>query len=397
MSRPDAVRVWDRVLWEWVQGGSEEAIETWLAREIDLAGGPLRLALHDWVVSAHLAAAARKRRPDWSAQTDDRVIDLINAAARFDRRDGGLLTQPIANEGVSLDGLSLLPPKPPRLGVPRRAACEGWASASQALACLGDPAKAALAVDHRQSSVPGRLEFFVAGRSWLGPGWTVGEASDAQSRTKPRTQASQAAAGFFEWRSRDSQSTSTRTLALFQGLGLALIAAFVEASDQQPELSLRLAMADGVEASSLAGSRALQLNASTTKPAAVQLLPIGLPRGDYVTERGRFVAEGGEIVLTQACAGKKAWIPLVVSWNPKRRAKPVTWRSLTITEKGKHVSPERASAVRITWGRDETYLLYRSHAKPALRAFLGHCTTTRFLFAKFDKDGTVTPIFTLDE
>lgn len=398
MSRPDAVKGLDRVLWEWVEGGSEEPIAAWLGRELDESGGPRRLSIAEWVVCAHLAANARKQRRDWSAQTDDAVIDLINAAARFDLRDNRILTQPLSGESSRIEGLTMLPSRPARLGVPRRGVCEGWASSGRVMACLGEPTKAALAVEHGGAdALPRKIELALAGRSWLGPRWTVAKATDAQARGKPRTGLTEAAAGFHEWRSRDPHATVTCTIALFQSLGLAVIAAFVEASDQHPELSMRLAISEGVSATSIPGVRGLQLNASTAKPTSVQLFPVGLPSRDHATERGRMTVDGNEIVLAQASPGKKGWLPMVVSWNARRRGKPVTWRSLTITEKGKHVSPERASAARITWGRDETYLLYRSHARPALRAFLGHCTTTRFLFAKFDKDGTVTPIFKLDD
>ncbi len=398
MSRPDAVKGLDRVLWEWAKGGSEEPIAAWLGRELDASGGPRRLSITEWVVCAHLAANARKRRHDWSAQTDDAVIDLINAAARFHLPDDRILTQPLSGENDRIDGLSMLPSRLGRLGVPRRAVCEGWASSGRVLACLGEPTKAALAVAQGGADAePRTIDFTLAGQSWLGPRWTVAKATDAQARGKPKTGLTEAAAGFHEWRSRDPHATVSCTIALFQGLGLAVIAAFVEVSDQHPELSMRIAIPEGVSTTPIPGVRGLQLDARTAKPASVQLLPVGLPSGDYPTERGRLVALGNEVVLAHARAGKKGWLPLVVSWNARRRGKPVTWRSLTITEKGKHVPPERASAARITWGRDETYLLYRSHAKPALRAFLGHCTTTRFLFAKFDKDGTVTPIFKLDD
>ncbi len=396
MSRRDAVIGLDRVLWEWVTGGSEGGIAAWLERELDEGGGPKRLTLHAWLVCARLAAAARKRRGDWSADLDDRIVDLIDAAARFDRPGGGILTQQATLQDIQTDGLKLLGRGLTRLKAVRRGIHGGWASPTQVLACLRDLEGTALAFDHRHPGEPGRLELFLGGQSWLGPGWTVAGAQDAKARSRHRTWATQSRAELFEWRTPSPGFAATHTLALFDEIGLGLIAALVDTAGPGTEAGMRLGIPDGVKPSACPGSRAIQLAAGGKRPL-VQLLPLGLPCRDYPTERGRFVAESGELVLAHGQPGKKTWLPLLVSWNPKRRGKPVNWRSLTITEKGKYVAPERASAARITWGRDETYLIYRSHAKPALRAVLGHCTTARFLFGRFKQDGAVEPILKLDD
>ena len=52
--------------------------------------------------------------------------------------------------------------------------------------------------------------------------------------------------------------------------------------------------------------------------------------------------------------------------------------------------------MRVSWGRDETYVIYRSLAQARSRAFLGHQTTARFLVGLFKRDGAVEPIMRVD-
>ena len=69
---------------------------------------------------------------------------------------------------------------------------------------------------------------------------------------------------------------------------------------------------------------------------------------------------------------------------------------MTVTERSKAVRPGRAFAARVSWGRHESYVIYRSLGAPASRAFLGYRTHARFLFGLFTPDGNVTPIVKID-
>ena len=150
-----------------------------------------------------------------------------------------------------------------------------------------------------------------------------------------------------------------------------------------------------IAAAPIEKSRAFLLTASGKRGSA-QVLPIGLPSLPYPTERGAFLAQNDGLVLNQASAGKRCWLPLLVSWDSKRHRKEVHWRILSVSENARNVAPDRAFAVRVSWGRDETYVIYRSLGKPATRAFLGHQTTARFLVGLFRADGTVEPILKVD-
>ena len=102
------------------------------------------------------------------------------------------------------------------------------------------------------------------------------------------------------------------------------------------------------------------------------------------------------LLLGQAPAGRRSWLPLLVSWDRARIGRHVTWRVLTVSERGKAVGPGRAFAVRVSWGRHETYVIYRSLDAPASRVFLGHRTHARFLIGLFTPDGNVTPMVKID-
>ena len=112
----------------------------------------------------------------------------------------------------------------------------------------------------------------------------------------------------------------------------------------------------------------------------------------YATDRGKFQTEGDALVLNQTAMGRRSWLPLLVSWDSLRNRRDVNWRILTVSERSQIVSPDRAFAVRVSWGRHETYVIYRSLGPPAIRAFLGHQTRARFLIGLFTPEATVEPI-----
>ena len=102
-------------------------------------------------------------------------------------------------------------------------------------------------------------------------------------------------------------------------------------------------------------------------------------------------------MLRGRSGGARSWRPLVVSWEPRRDRKSLHWRTLTVSEGSRACGPETAFAARVTWGRDETLVVYRSLARPAKRSFLGYQTRCRFLVGLFTREGTVEPLLMLDE
>jgi hypothetical protein len=74
--------------------------------------------------------------------------------------------------------------------------------------------------------------------------------------------------------------------------------------------------------------------------------------------------------------------------EPKRHARPFTWRQLTVAEQRQNVSPDAAVGFRVQFG-EEQWLIYRSLTKPRNRTVLGHNLATDFLIARFGRDGSV--------
>jgi hypothetical protein len=183
---------------------------------------------------------------------------------------------------------------------------------------------------------------------------------------------------------------------LVRGQRLALLSVLAEStSASSPDVPVRWSLPPAVVAAPIADRRGLVLTESRRRGLA-QVLPIGLPCLAYSTDRGRFEVAGRELVLCHTSCGRRSWLPLLVSWDPARHRKTIRWRVLTVSQRLRVVRPDQAFAARVSWGRGETYVVYRSLGPPAPRAFLGHHTKARFLFGQFTRDGTVKPIITVD-
>ena len=157
----------------------------------------------------------------------------------------------------------------------------------------------------------------------------------------------------------------TQGVFLLGGRRLALLSTLIEArAPLASKLIARLSLPPSVAAEPLAHCRGFRLTAPAHRQSA-QVLPIGLPSLAYETERGEFVAADGALALGQRPTGRRWWLPLLVSWDSARNRRPAAWRILTVSERGKAVGPDRAVAVRVSWGRRETYVIYRSLTGPA--------------------------------
>jgi hypothetical protein len=274
-----------------------------------------------------------------------------------------------------------------------------WSSSGRVLAVLRPDWLATgdfLAVDQRATSSPCRIELCGAGRSWLGPTWTTGAPTAPTSRPKPRLWIANSAADLAEWSYRAGETRVTRSALLLRGRRLALLSVLVEGGSRSlAQWQVRVALPPAVAAATLDESRALLLTDPKRRSSA-QVLPIGLPSLPYPTDRGRLQAEAQEVVLEQGSTGRRTWLPLLVSWDPTRHRKRLNWRALTVSERSRIVRPDRAFAARVSWGREETYVIYRSLGPPAPRAFLGYQTRARFLVGRFTTDGDVKPILSVD-
>lgn len=410
----------------WLEDGSAGPLARWLARELGADGAPRRVPVGEWPGLLEELARSRAGSGSWPAGCEDAIDGLVLAGLRFSRPDGilafsgegaGSLARWPAGDwakwyrgtgiGRVLAGWSGRTRARPGDEAPPLPA---WSAADRVLAILRAnwrPDGDFLAIDHREPCGPCRVELYGGGRTWLGPKWggidleVGGRAgvSATRTRVRPSQWLTGPTADLLEWTVREGDARVTRSAVLLRDRRMALISALAErpattaAWPASPALSLMIPR--DLAAGPVRESRALALSPPGRRGAA-QVLPIALPCRPYPTERGSLRADGGSLTLRISPSGRRCWLPLLVSWDTARHRSPPTWRVLTVSERARAVGPDRAVAVRVSWGRDETYVLYRSLGPPARRAFLGHQTAARFLVARFDSDGDVEPILTVE-
>lgn len=407
---------WDRVLNSWVGRGRSDDLQRWFDRQVDDEGAPIRLSIPEWERFLERLMEARRQRPGWPTSMDDRVRSLLRSVLRFSRSDGNLTTrfngEVQAGSREKLAALARAFPGTAEakvlgwwLSLPKIAQgpppMPAWSSAKHPLAVLRASWRAdedLLVVDHRECGNITRLELVGSGHSWLGPEWTLAEPSAGPATpAKPHQWISNSAADLAEWSFRCGGRSITRTALLLRGRLMAILADEIGGkAPLQGPLETRLALPPGVIPASLRGCRGTLLR-QARKRSSAQVLPLALPCLPYKTERGEFVADSDEgLTLRQTPNGRKCWLPWLISWDPERHRRKLSWRILTVSQRSRRCRPDEAFAVRVSWGRDDTIVIYRSLTPPARRAFLGHLTTARFLVGKFTAEGIVEPILSLE-
>jgi hypothetical protein len=396
---------------DWACRGNEQPLTRWLSRELDSEGAPIRLQISDWPICLKRLLELKPHHGVWPQTWDEPIIGLLRMTFWFTRGDGAPVThfEPSTpnNTIVRLD----LNDTPASIGPRIEQIIERWMK--KELICnptherpawrgpkcvlavvrpgwrLGDDF---LAIDHRELAPSCRFELFGGGRSWLGPAWMMDGELAVTAPARPQFWICGPSAGLAEWSYRAGEARISHSALVLRGRSLALLSVLVEQRSLLPlGVRLRLSLPPRIVASPVTESRAVLLT-TPNKPGAAQVAPIGLPALPYPTDRGMFRVEDHALVLSNAPRGRRAWLPLLVSWDSLRRRRELHWRTLTVSEKSRKVDPDRAFAVRVSWGREETYIIYRSLGPPAPRAFIGHETTARFLVGLFKPDGTLEPI-----
>jgi hypothetical protein len=244
-------------------------------------------------------------------------------------------------------------------------------------------------VDQRPAEDRCRLSLVGGGHEWFGPNW---DGAEITGRARVTVWHTGAYADFLEWTFPTARGRMTRTALLLRGRDLALLAEQVEGPG---EAAFSLALGRGVRTKEVEGSRAIQLQ--PTKGPAARVVPLGLTMTRGATGRGSCEVVAEDLRLQSVVEGRRAWLPLLVSWGVERHRKPVHWRPLTVTEKSKVCRDDVAVAWRVWWSQADSLVVYRSLSRHASRCFLGHQTKngTRFFVAEFDSDGDMRPLLTV--
>jgi hypothetical protein len=406
-----------RALCAWVRQGDTASLERWFARELEADGAPIRMSIPDWWRCVRGLAEARQSRPGWSKKVDRQALALLRSLLRFSRPAGTPTTdfdsvEP--NDGCqsSLAHLARAYPRsgearvigwwlslPDSLHVPPP--LPAWSSSRHVLAVMrGGWQKSddLLVVDHRGREPHSRFELMGSGCSWLGPDWRLAKTVAGSSRARPASWISSSVADLLEWSYRSSGFRITRTALLLRGRKLALLGDQIDGKVLPGKpLETEFDLPAGVTAEPIPGSRGLLLRCSSGRTTA-QVLPIALPAASYETERGEFrvLDDHSRLKLSHTARGRRCWLPLLVSWDPRRQRKRLSWRVLTVAQDSKVCASDVAFAVRVSWGRDDTLVIYRSLGSPAPRSFLGYQTKARFLVGRFTSEGNVEPLLSLE-
>ncbi len=399
-----------RVIDAWLGRGDARPAERWLDRELGEEDQPRRLSPEEgWEVLARLAAAARERGVEWPDEVEARVERLAKSGIPFLRPDGTVAPGPTGRAADVTETLRYWAKRLPDPGleaavryvtghpVRRKDAPYGTHLAlgprpAFALGGVRSGGDNLLAFDHRSDPAACRVEVLGRGRRWLGGRWAYGLTAEPTRLPRATAWGADGENEFAEWSFRVGAVRVVRTAILVGGLDLAILADEAQGADRRDVLDLDLP--EGVSAAPISESRGLSLE---LRGGSARALPIGLPSLDYRTERGSFAVEGRVLRLTHAVAARRAWLPLLLSWDPRRNRRLATWRVLTVTEQSKVCSPGVAFAARVGWGHgQEGLVVYRSLAKPARRAFLGHLTTARMLVGRFTTEGEVVPLLSVD-
>jgi len=402
----------DSAVSAWEQAGEAAPLTRWLDRELDADGFPGRLAVPAWHEHlARIAEARRCRDAEWPESLDARVEGWFRQLLRFSRPNGSSVfsagdtssgTKELFRywaENLTDPGLDTVvrwwfplrerPEAPPplpaaaRLDSPLAILRAHWQA-------VGD----FVAIDHRQPGTVTSLELFAAGRPWLGPQWSWDGEPAGSNSAAMTTWITNSSVDLAEWSFRAGESRCRRQALVLRGRKVALLADEVEGAS--PDVTIRYGLSDGVEARSVGENRSLVLEGRGGR-ASVRILPLGLPDTQTAREDGALVHDASGLRLRQTSQGKRTWLPLLISWDSQRNRRSVRWRRLTVTERGEVCPAATATAFRVSWGRDETLVIYRSLARPSSRTFLGYQTRARFFVGLFDRQGDVTSIFNLEE
>jgi len=155
------------------------------------------------------------------------------------------------------------------------------------------------------------------------------------------------------------------------------------------EYRMSLPVSEGVKVKFDSATRECRLEAKSRR---ARVYPVALPQDRVSGTPGSFQERGGRLELTQRGARGGLYVPVVLDWHPQRRSQGAEWRSLTVTETGKVISPDRAAGHRLRVGRHQLFI-YKSLERPDdARAVLGYHTWYDAVVGTIDAAGAVDPI-----
>ncbi len=113
-----------------------------------------------------------------------------------------------------------------------------------------------------------------------------------------------------------------------------------------------------------------------------RVMPLGLPEWRTDPRIGELTLADGQLQVVHERPGKNLSCPLFFDLDPRRLAKPCTWRQLTVAQSLEIQPHEVAVGYRIQCGKAQ-WVVYRSLAAPANRTVLGYNLSIEGMVGRF--------------
>ncbi len=125
------------------------------------------------------------------------------------------------------------------------------------------------------------------------------------------------------------------------------------------------------------------------------VLPLQLPEWRADRSDGSLEQTADGLRLRQKARGRRMFAPLFLDLKPKRFARQLTWRRLTVGEELKAVGAEVAAGYRVQTGNRQ-WVIYRSLARNAGRSVLGQHFSGEFVMGRFPEKGELEPLIEIE-
>jgi hypothetical protein len=128
------------------------------------------------------------------------------------------------------------------------------------------------------------------------------------------------------------------------------------------------------------------------KIGQARCFPLWLPQDRVLSAAGDCNHNDGCLEMSYTVGGPGLYLPVIFDWHPRRRRAAADWRTLTVTEPGRVVSPSGAAGHRLRIGADQLLIFRGLAATHEARAVLGLHTWYETLFGWFQPDGELVPL-----
>jgi hypothetical protein len=126
-----------------------------------------------------------------------------------------------------------------------------------------------------------------------------------------------------------------------------------------------------------------------------RVLPLALPEWRTLHSDGDLDASQTGLCHSIKVEARRLYAPVFIDLDRRRAKQPLTWRRLTVAERLEIVDPATAVAYRVQVG-GEHWVFFRSLAATDSRTFLGQHLHDEFFAGRFDRDGEVEELISIN-